>query len=106
MAMKIDEGGHNRFPANVPHVGVLGNGNGPRLAGGDEMIAFDDEHGVLDSRRACSINQTRAFEDDPLRFSLSANAGASSNYRQKNTQNHQRVRTIEHFHFVPPDSAG
>ncbi len=100
--MKVDKGGHNRFPADVPHVGILGNGNGPRLSGGDEMIAFDDEHGVLDCRPARSINQARAFEHDLLRLGLSANAGASRKYRQNNTQNHQRVRTIEHFHLVPP----
>jgi len=66
------------------------------------MIAIDDEHGVLDGRPACAINQASAFEDDLWRLGLSARAGASGKHGQKNTQDHPSVRTIDGFHLVPP----
>ena len=75
--MKVDERGHNRFSADVLHIGVLRNGDRPRLSGSDDMIAFDDEHGVLDGRTARPVNQARPFQHDLPRLGLSARAGAN-----------------------------
>jgi hypothetical protein len=65
------------------------------------MIAFENEHGVLDCRLACSINQSRAFEHDPSSLGLSVGTGANNKHRQEGTQDHERVGTI-HFHLAPP----
>ena len=104
--MEVDKGRHNRLPADVLHIGVFGDGDGPCFSRGDDMIAFDDQHGVLDCRPACSINQARAFKHDLSRLGLSAGARASRQHAQKNAQDHPSVRTIYRFHFVPPRKHG
>jgi hypothetical protein len=78
--MEVDERGHNRFSANVLHIGVFRNGHRPSLSGDDDMIAFDDEHGILDCWSACPINQARPFKHDLSRLGLSASAGASNKH--------------------------
>src|SRR2546427_10900559 len=100
--MEVAEGGDNRLPGNVLHDGVLGNGNGPRLSCGDDMIAFDDEHGVLDCRPAGPINQPRAFEHDPLRLGLRSSAEVNHKHRQESSQDHQSVRAFDDFHLASP----
>jgi hypothetical protein len=70
--MEVDQGRHNRLPADVLHIGVFGDGDGARFSRGHDMIAFNDQHGVLDCRPACSINQARAFKHDLSRLGLSA----------------------------------
>ena len=73
-----------------------------RLSGGDDMIAFDDEHGVLDCRPACPINQARPFQHDLPRFGLTAGAGASDKRCQENHQHCQNFRSTGRFHFLSP----
>jgi hypothetical protein len=100
--MEVDERGHNRFSAKVSHVGVFGNGDRRRISSGDDMIALDDKHRVLDRRPACPINQARTFQRDRPRAGLSASARASDKNGQKNSQDYARGRSIHSFHIFSP----
>src|ERR1700733_15405145 len=97
--MEVDERWHNRFSAEILHDGVFGNGDGPRISSGDDMIAFDDEHRVLYCLLAGPINQTRPSEHDLFCVRLSASAGVGNKQGEKNTQDHPSVRSIDGFHF-------
>src|SRR5215469_2804544 len=97
--MQVNQRRHDRLSADVLHIGVFRNGDASGFSGGNDVIAVDDEHGILDRWLACSINQPRALEGD---LSLSPSKRADNQSGQKNPQFYTSVPTIDGFHVAPP----